>query len=59
VLPFLSPLEECSISIALHPSRARKTEQTAYLIVAASGHRVLEPLVECILALLELIDLLL
>jgi hypothetical protein len=41
------------------PLKGEKDRTDGYLIVAASGHRVLEPLVECILALLELIDLLL
>ena len=41
------------------PLKGKKDRPDGYLIVAASGHRLLEPLAECILALLELIDLLL
>ena len=60
--------EIVATSVAIHgvlhldrlpPLEGEKNRPDDYLIVAASDHRILEPLTECILALFELVDLLL
>ena len=45
--------------VALHLARGETNRTADYLIIAASGHRLLEPLTQRVLAFFELLDFLL